>query len=121
MEVYMIWKLPLFNAIVIFILIACGGQTEHKSDHKDQHVKETSDVKTYYYTCPMESHKHIAGTKSGDCSECGMKLVAAVESTSDDAEYYGCPMANHSHIRHKETGKCEECNMDLKAMRLDVK
>jgi hypothetical protein len=115
------WKLPILSISLMLFLIACGGQTEHTSDHMDQQAGQTSNVKKYYYTCPMESHKHIAGTNSGDCSECGMKLVAAVESTSDDAEYYGCPMANHSHIRHEEAGKCEECNMDLKAMRLDVK
>ena len=66
----------------------------------------------------MDQHKHISSDKPGDCSECGMKLVAANETSKDSAEYYGCPMPSHSHIRHDEPGKCEECNMELVPMRL---
>jgi hypothetical protein len=101
-----------------FVLIACNGQSEKKAEDQETHVKESTAEKTYYYTCPMEDHKHIASNTPGDCSECGMKLVAAAETESDSAEYYGCPMPSHSHIRHEKAGKCEECNMDLKPMRL---
>jgi hypothetical protein len=103
---------------VLLVLIACNGQGEKKSEHQDKPVKESTVEKTYYYTCPMEEHKYIASATPGECSECGMKLVAAVEAKPDNADYYGCPMSEHSHIRHEEPGKCEECNMDLKPMHL---
>ena len=114
-------KILMFLSIsVIFVLIACSGQSEQKSEHQHKQLKESTVAadKTYYYTCPMDQHKHIASNEPGDCSECGMKLVAATETVSDDAEYYGCPMPSHSHIRHEKAGKCEECNMELKAMSL---
>jgi hypothetical protein len=110
--------LTFFGMSVFLVLIACSGQSEQKSEHKDTHVQESTAEKTYYYTCPMAEHKHISSDKPGDCSECGMKLVAASEVKADSAEYYGCPMAEHSHIRHEKQGKCEECNMDLKPMHL---
>jgi hypothetical protein len=88
-------------------------------EHKEG--KQTMSEKIYYYTCPMGEHKHVGSDKPGDCSECGMKLVAAMPADSANAEYYGCPMYQHSHIRHKEPGKCEECGMDLKAMKLTSK
>jgi hypothetical protein len=107
----------------LIVLIACSGQSEQKSEHQHKEDTETTVAvdKAYYYTCPMEQHKHISSDKPGDCSECGMKLVAAVETKSDSAEYYGCPMQSHSHIRHEKAGKCEECNMDLKPMKLATK
>lgn len=78
-----------------------------KSDHQDKHVKETTIEKTYYYTCPMEDHKHIASATPGDCSECGMKLVAAVEAKPDSVDYYGCPMSSTviSGMRNRESVK----------------
>ena len=110
--------LSILGISSFLVLIACNGQSEKKSEQQDTHVKEAVTAKTYYHTCPMEEHKHIASTAPGDCSECGMKLVAAVEAKSDSAEYYGCPMHQHSHIRHDKAGKCEECNMKLKPMQL---
>jgi hypothetical protein len=110
--------LTLLGIVVFLALIACNGQSEKKSDLQDKDVKESTVEKTYYYTCPMEGHKHIASKTPGDCSECGMKLVAAVEAKPENKEYYGCPMPSHSHIRHEKPGKCEECNMDLKPMHL---
>jgi hypothetical protein len=35
----------------------------------------------------MEQHKHFSHDKPGDCADCGMTLVAAVETESDSAEY----------------------------------
>jgi hypothetical protein len=102
----------------ILILIACNGQSEKKAEHQETHEKETVAAKTYYYTCPMEAHKHIASSAPGDCSECGMKLVASTEVQADSADYFGCPMSQHSHIRHEKAGKCEECSMALKPMKL---
>jgi hypothetical protein len=112
--------LTLLSVGTLFTLMACNGQVENKSEHQHKEDTETTVAvdKAYYYTCPMEQHKHISSDKPGDCSECGMKLVAAVETGSDSAEYYGCPMPSHSHIRHEKAGKCEECNMQLKAMSL---
>jgi hypothetical protein len=117
-EVIMNWKTSIFSVGTILLLIACGNQGEQKADQKEQHEHKVTAAKTYYYTCPMESHKHIGSDKPGDCLECGMKLVAAVETKSEGAEYFGCPMPSHSHIRHDKAGKCEECNMDLKPMNL---
>ena len=115
-------KIVTFLSVsVFFVLIACNGQSENKSEHQDTYVKESTAEKIYYYTCPMEQHKHIASNTPGDCSECGMKLVAAKETGADSAGYYGCPMPSHSHIRHEEAGKCEECNMELQPMNLVTK
>ena len=103
---------------VLLVLIACNGQGEKKSEHQDKPVKESIAEKTYYYTCPMEQHKHISSNKPGDCPECGMHLVAAVEATPDSADYYGCSMQEHSYIRAEKPGDCPECNMKLVPMRL---
>jgi hypothetical protein len=113
--------LTVLSISAFFVLIACNGQSENKSELQDTHVKESTAEKIYYYTCPMDQHKHIAANEPGDCSECGMKLVAATETEPDNAEYYGCPMPSHSQIRHEKAGKCEECNMDLKPMQLVTK
>ena len=115
------WKFAILSIGVFVVLIACNGQSEKMSEHQHKQEKVSTVEKTYYYTCPMESHKHISSTTAGDCSECGMKLVAAVEVNADSVEYYGCPMYQHSHIRHDKAGKCEECNMDLKPMKLSSK
>lgn len=114
-------RLSFLGIGVLLVLIACNGQNEKKSDHQDKLAKESTVEKTYYYTCPMDDHKHIHSDKPGDCSECGMTLVAAVETAPDSADYYGCPMSAHSHIRHENPGKCEECNMALKPMKLSLK
>ena len=74
--------------------------------------------KLIYYTCPMESHKHIHSSEAGTCEECGMKLVKAVITTEDKKEFYGCPMEAHSHVRQDSPGSCESCGMTLKPMRL---
>ena len=71
-----------------------------------------------YYTCPMESHKHIHSSEPGTCSECSMVLVQAVTTSEEKMEFYGCPMEIHSHIRGEEPGTCSECSMTLKPMRL---
>ena len=112
------WKLAILSIGVFMVLIACNGQSEKKSEHQDMDVKEAVAAKIYYHTCPMDEHKHVASAKPGDCSECGMKLVAATEVSADSAGYFGCPMSQHSHIRHDKAGKCEECNMKLKPMQL---
>jgi rubrerythrin len=80
--------------------------------------KEKGEEVTAYYTCSMESHKHIYSTEPGECPECGMKLVKAVLTDEKEADYYGCPMPNHSFIRSEKPGKCPECGMELKPMKL---
>lgn len=114
----MSWKLSILVMSAFLLLVACNDQGEKTSDHQDTHAKALAAEKIFYYTCPMEQHKHISSDKPGDCSECKMKLVAAVETDSAGAQYYGCPMPSHSHIRHEKAGTCEECNMDLKPMEL---
>lgn len=74
-----------------------------------------------FYTCPMESHKHIQSDEPGKCSECGMKLVAAVATDTEHKEFYGCPMPEHSHVRSDTPGRCPECRMALKPIRLERK
>ena len=108
-------------------LIACGGAKNEDAAQKENDVHKTEMAKsgiemakgekTIYYTCPMESHKHIHSEESGSCPECGMGLVAVVATDEEDAEFYTCPMPEHSHIRHSEAGKCEECGMKLVPVR----
>jgi len=113
------YRLVTFLGISIFlVLIACNGQSENRTEKQGTQAKQQAAVKTYYYTCPMEAHSHVASKSAGNCPECGMKLVAAQETMADSADYFGCPMPEHSHIRHETAGKCEECGMDLKPMRL---
>ncbi|MBC8344849.1 MAG: hypothetical protein ISR82_06815 [Candidatus Marinimicrobia bacterium] len=105
---------------VLFGLTACQSK---KGSNKVQRTNTESVLKIdnerlIYYTCPMESHKHIHSGEAGKCPECGMKLVAAVVTSEDQMEYYGCPMASHSHVRSDEPGTCDECKMKLKPMRL---
>ena len=110
----------LFSAL----LIGCGSDKKAKVDEHEGHnhmqeaKAETDGEKLVYYTCPMESHKHIHSKEPGQCSECNMTLVAGVITSEDKAEYYGCPMEIHSHVRHDEPGNCAECNMKLMPMRL---
>ena len=71
-----------------------------------------------YYTCPMDSHKHVHSSEPGTCSECPMALVKAVTTSVEKMDFYGCPMEAHSHIRGEEPGTCSECSMKFKPMRL---
>jgi len=71
-----------------------------------------------YYTCPMDSHKHVHSSEPGTCSECPMALVKAVTTSEEKMDFYGCPMEAHSHIRGEEPGTCSECSMKFKPMRL---
>lgn len=108
-------------------LVACGGAKKEEVARKGEDVHKMEMTKSgielaegervVYYTCPMESHKHIHSEEPGNCSECSMGLVAVVETGEEDAEFYACPMPEHSHIRHSEPGKCEECGMKLVPMR----
>ncbi|NQV15223.1 hypothetical protein HQ531_07175 [bacterium] len=92
------------------------GMMKHDMEHDSSSVEKSGNIA--YYTCPMESHKHIHSDEPGSCSECGMSLAAATEVNSDEADYFGCPMPTHSHVRVDEAGKCPECGMDLKPYKL---
>ncbi len=111
----------LFLLAVLFFF-ACGQKEEHKAESHESHemTEQTADTgeKTVYYTCPMESHKHIHAKEAGKCPECGMAMVASVVTSAEKMEFYGCPMEAHSHVRKEEAGKCDECGMMLKPMRL---
>lgn len=106
------------------LLISCGDEKEAQTVKNSapkpmqQSQAQAGDEKLIYYTCPMESHKHIHSSEPGSCSECGMALVAGVITTEDKMEYYGCPMEIHSHVRQDTAGRCAECKMELKPMRL---
>lgn len=110
----------LFSAL----LISCGSdkkaEAENHQDHKpmQESMAQSDGERLIYYTCPMESHKHIHSKEPGSCPECNMTLVAGVITSEDKMEYYGCPMVIHSHVRHDEPGNCAECKMKLKPMRL---
>lgn len=88
-------------------------------DMAKDHDPINQDMNIAYYTCPMESHKHVHSDVPGDCPECGMEMVAVSEVSPADADFYGCPMPEHSHVRADEAGACPECGMQLKPMKLD--
>lgn len=90
-----------------------------EASHADHgHASMEKAVSPEYYTCPMESHKHINSQEAGNCPECGMALIPVVETTAAEADFYGCPMPEHSHVRAEEAGSCPECGMQLKPMKL---
>jgi len=117
-------KYIISTFILAALMISCSGKTEkHAMKHDEKMpmqkaVAQADGEKLIYYTCPMETHKHIHSSEPGTCSECGMTLVEGVVTTADKMEYYGCPMEIHSHVRQDEPGRCAECKMELKPMRL---
>jgi hypothetical protein len=96
-------------------MMGCSKSESENTPTGQVAVEET----LIYYTCPMESHKHVHNSEPGTCSECPMALVKAVTTSVEKMEFYGCPMESHSHIRREEAGPCTECSMTLKPMRLD--
>lgn len=117
-------KYLLLAVTVSLLLIGCGEKQEpahnEMTSHKEMPAAKaaTDGEKMIYYTCPMESHKHVHSREAGTCPECGMTLVEGVVTSADKMDYYGCPMLIHSHVRQEEPGRCPECNMELKPMRL---
>jgi hypothetical protein len=112
-------NLSIFAGLgVVLLLVACNGQNETKSEVKQQDVsvKKSSAEKIFYYTCPMEAHKNIVSEKPGKCPECGMNLVAVVQTQPDSAGFYACPMPEHIRHRFDKPGNCPECNMQLVPM-----
>ncbi|MFC1528170.1 heavy metal-binding domain-containing protein [Candidatus Neomarinimicrobiota bacterium] len=109
-------------------LVACNSEKttmdNSKQGDKTMHVKETSESMAenavVYYTCPMESHKHIHSQEAGKCTECSMSLVAVVEGDMNDVDFYGCPMAEHSYVRSDEPGTCAECGMTLMPLKFSI-
>ena len=112
--------LTLTAAAAMLVLSGCGKKTGDQSNHSDQGVQKstTQEERLIYYTCPMDSHKHIHSSEAGRCSECSMELVAAVVTSEDKMDFYGCPMEAHSHVRQDSPGICEGCGMTLEPMRL---
>ncbi len=108
-------------SVGLLVLIGCGKKAEH--DHAmDKNTKMNAMVsqeeKIIYYTCPMESHKHIHSREVGKCTECNMDMVKAVITAEEKMEYWGCPMEPHGHVRKEQSGTCDDCGMKLKPMRL---
>lgn len=122
MNKYLISLLVL--SMVIFAGCGKSGTDVAKQNAPEGHKMTATEVNTVegekliYYTCPMESHKHVHSHESGTCIECGMPLVAGVITSEDDMDYYGCPMLEHSHVRSDQPGTCADCGMKLKPMRL---
>ncbi|MCF6238174.1 MAG: hypothetical protein L3J79_05060 [Candidatus Marinimicrobia bacterium] len=116
-------KYLILSVLAALLLISCGSDKTPaaKADAsmaKPESHAQTDGEKMIYFTCPMESHKHIHSTEPGSCSECNMALIPAVITSEDEHEFYGCPMEIHSHVRQAAPGRCAECNMELKPMRL---
>jgi len=106
---------------IVFGLTACQGKKDSHEGHvqsKNEMAKSMVEENLVYYTCPMESHKHVHSQEPGNCPECGMKMVQAVTTSDEMANYYGCPMPTHSHVRSDKPGKCVECGMKLIPMKL---
>lgn len=118
--------LILTSVLSILLIVGCRqkeettarGQNKNMQESKTAETNLAVEEKLIYYTCPMESHKHIHSDTAGKCEECGMKLVQAVITREENAEFYGCPMPSHSHVREDKAGDCKECGMHLKPMRL---
>jgi hypothetical protein len=115
-------KVLSFLALAVFlVVVGCSKNDTDQQTQTSQSEETTIDEKLIYYTCPMESHKHIHSAEPGKCPECNMELVKAVTTSEQKMEFYGCPMEAHSHIRSDKPGKCDECSMTLKPMRLEKK
>ncbi len=106
----------LFLLVIALGIFACGGEKQ-KDDHTKTHemMVETTDV--VYYTCPMESHKHIHSMEADTCTECEMALIPVVKGNDENHDFYGCPMVEHSHVRSDEPGVCAECGMTLEPLK----
>ncbi len=116
-------KKSLLVAFVAILVIAGCSKKEHQ--HMGMEGKKAMNMTVsednemlVYYTCPMESHKHVHSKEAGKCPECNMDMVKAVVTTVEHSEFWGCPMESHSHVRKTEAGTCEDCGMKLKPMRL---
>ena len=111
--------------ILGLILAACGKTDDHAGHNhamadmkKETNAKVEETERVIYYTCPMDEHKHVHAREPGNCTECGMAMVAGVITSEEKMEYWGCPMEAHAHVRLDAAGTCEDCGMQLKPMRL---
>ncbi len=68
--------------IAVTILLSLGYGQGMNRDHekmKASSIEKTSVKTEAYFTCPMESHKHIKSDEPGRCSDCYMKLVPTIK------------------------------------------
>jgi hypothetical protein len=113
-------RVLLVFVVLSFVCVLGCSKRDAENPVDEAEVTEVKvDETLIYYTCPMESHKHIHSDKPGTCSECQMALVKGVVTSEEKREFYGCPMETHSHVRKDQSGTCAECGMALKPMRLD--
>ena len=117
--------LVILGPVLVLGILACTRENKAEEAEAgpitDEPAVQVAEVeRVLYSTCPMESHKHIHANEEGTCPECGMTLVAVVQTEETHAEFYGCPMPEHRHVRHGEPGTCEECGMKLVPMKLEV-
>jgi|GEM_PF-575621 len=73
-----------------------GHDSMKMHDHKAMEMKqgmekEKGTEKALYYTCSMESHKHVRSSEPGKCPECGMNLVKVVEVDEREADFLVVP------------------------------
>ena len=106
--------------VFAFVFVVGCSKSDPESPQETTQAEDAKVEETLiYYTCPMESHKHVHSDQPGKCPECQMELARAVVTSVENKDFYGCPMEAHSHVRSDESGTCPECSMTLKPMRLD--
>jgi rubrerythrin len=87
-------------------------ESDDQSGHMDEEKHgETTKAASGYYTCPMDSHAHVVQHGPGTCSECGMKLVAAEETSG--RSFYICPCGGCREIVSNNPGDCPKCDMAM--------
>ncbi|UCC79164.1 MAG: topoisomerase DNA-binding C4 zinc finger domain-containing protein, partial [Candidatus Zixiibacteriota bacterium] len=97
----------------------CGMKLEkreikgsNQSGHMDMEEHgEATTAPSGYYTCPMDSHAHVVQHGPGECPECGMKLVAAEETSG--RSFYICPCGGCREIVSNDSGDCPKCGMAM--------
>ncbi|MFQ6616987.1 MAG: heavy metal-binding domain-containing protein, partial [Fidelibacterota bacterium] len=86
--------LLILGPVLVLGILACarekeGEGTETSAEERELAVQGSELGKVLYYTCPMESHKHVHSGEEGTCPDCGMTLIPVVQTAEADAEFYG--------------------------------
>ena len=91
---------------VIFTASVCFAQKAKSNTQK----KDNTTIITVY-TCSM--HPEVAMDKPGNCSKCGMKLIASKKEQLkiNETKTYTCSM--HPEVASDKACKCPKCGMNL--------